>query len=90
MPDSSIVIIERNEKTQYEYYNGTTTKYSITWIIDCKYALEIVKADATYMEAFKGKKFVTNIYEARQDYFKYVCEIEGMDYITEGVFHRIE
>jgi len=90
MPDSSVMIIKRDKKHQYEYYQGTTTKYNIKWIDDCKYSIDVIKTDAKFMENAKGRVFITNIYEVNNKYYKYVCNIEGEDFKVDGTIYRLE
>lgn len=90
MQDSSITVIKRDNRYQYEYYKGKTTKYRINWVNDCKYTLEVIKTDVSFMEEMKGKVFVTNIYDVTDRYYRFVGVVEGTDYKMEGVIYRVE
>ena len=90
MPDSSVMFIQRDEKYQYEYYLGNTTKYKIKWIDDCTYTLDILKSDADYVKNAKGEILTTNIYEVHEKYYKYVCTINGKEFKMDGIIYLDE
>jgi hypothetical protein len=90
MPDSTFMIIERDEKFQYEYYKGTTTKYKIKWLNECRYSLTMIKTDSEIMEGAKGQILITNIYETGIDYYKFVSTIEEQNYKLDGIVYKTD
>ena len=52
MPDSTVMIVVR-DTFQYEYYNGITSKYKVTWLDECRYSLKLIKTDSDMMEGIK-------------------------------------
>ena len=90
MPDSSFMIIERDDKFQYEYYNGTTTKYKIKWLNECRYSLTMVKTNNEMMEGAKGQILIINIYETGVDFYKFISTIEEQNFKLDGIIYKTE
>jgi len=90
MPDGTFMIIERDTNFQYEYYKGTTTKYKLKWLDDCRYSLSMIETNSKNMRAAKGQVFITNIYETGIDFYKFVSVIDGQDLKIDGVVYIAE
>ncbi|MBS2100760.1 SGNH/GDSL hydrolase family protein [Carboxylicivirga linearis] len=90
MPDGTFMIIERDPDFQYEYYKGTTTKYKLKWLDDCRYSLSMIETNSKSMRAAKGQVFITNIYETGVDFYKFVSVIQGQELKIDGVVYLAE
>ena len=90
MPDGTFMIIERDTSFQYEYYKGTTTKYKLKWLDDCRYSLTMIETNSKSMLAAKGQVFITNIYETGAGFYKFISVIEGQDLKIDGVVYIAE
>ncbi len=90
MPDSTVMIVVRDDTFQYEYYNGITSKYKVTWLDECRYSLKLIKTDSDMMEGIKGHILITNIYETGIDFYKFISTIENQNFKLDGILYKVE
>ena len=88
--DGQEIVVERKGKFQYEYFDGSITKYKVNWLDECTYSLKVLETDASFMKDMVGKTLITNIFEINDDHYKYICTMEETDVKMEGSLYFAE
>ena len=74
----------RTKNEQIEKYKNVESKYSIKWLSDSRYVLELISSNDPYQDINDSKPMTVNIISCGENRYSYLSKMEGSEFIMEG------
>lgn len=72
---------ERKGGIQVEEVDGEKTSFRVTWLSECRYSLELLDEHG---EVTKDPKLIINIFEVKENSYKYIGKMDGVEFYMDG------